>query len=58
MMESLDINQMVVIALASCGVGGGVGGGVWAAIRIEIKYLWRNVDRHDERIKELEKGAH
>lgn len=57
-MESLDINQMVVIALASCGVGGGVGGGVWAAIRIEIKYLWRNVDRHDERIKELEKGAH
>lgn len=45
----VDINNLVTAFIA--------GGGIWAAIRIEIKYLWKHVDRHEEKIQELEKGT-
>lgn len=33
------------------------GGAVWAAIRVEIKYLWKTVDRLQKQVDELLKKA-
>lgn len=42
----VDLNQVISTLIA--------GGAIWAGIRIEIKYLWRDIERHDQRISALE----
>lgn len=44
-MPDLDVNTLVQTAM-----GGAV---VWTAIRMEIKYLWKSVDRHEKQIEKL-----
>lgn len=45
----LDLNAAINAAIG--------GGAVWAAIRTEIKFLWKTVDRLEKQINELLKKA-
>lgn len=42
----IDLNNLITAVIA--------GGGIWAAIRIEIKYLWRDVGLIQKRIEKIE----
>lgn len=42
----LDPNNLVTAFVTA--------GGIWAAIRIEIKYLWRDVELIQKRIEKIE----
>lgn len=43
----LDINQILNTVIA--------GGAIYAGIRIEIKFLWRDVNRLFDKVREMEK---
>ncbi len=42
----LDLNSIINTLIA--------GGAIYAGIRVEIKFLWRDIGRHDRRISRLE----
>jgi len=46
---NLDLNQLLNTLIA--------GGAIWAAIRVEIKFLWRDVDALKKQIDEVIKKA-
>jgi len=44
----VDINQLFSTLFA--------GGALYAAIRLDIRHLWKNIDRLDKRIDKVEKN--
>jgi len=44
----------ILVALISAAFAAG---GAYMAVRVELRFVWRDMGRHDTRIASLEKGA-